>query len=100
MLQIFVAHRQASHKWPIPNICRLSVCVSQMADFFIFMTLKHFYFIKDSFFEEINDPTLLKNKEDGSGRPCFFAVEDIEGYYWMIPVSSEVDKLKEFIIKK
>ena len=32
--RICVAPRYASHKWPSKNMCRSSVCVSQMAEFF------------------------------------------------------------------
>lgn len=31
-----------------------------------------FYFIKDSFFDIIDDPELMKNKENGNKRPCYY----------------------------
>ena len=77
--QMFVAHRYASHKWPI---------------FLTFMILKHFYFISDIFYEDFPDPALMKNKEEGHGRPCFLAIQDDDGFYWMIPISSKVEKFK------
>ena len=97
---MFVAHRHASHKWPISNVCRSSACVSQMADFFDPMKANHFYFIKDSFFQDFTDPSLMQNKEDGHGRPCFFVVEDSDGLFWMIPISSKVEKYKQIYKKK
>ena len=76
---MFVAHRYASHKWPI---------------FLNPMILKHFYFISDIFYEDFPDPALMKNKEEGHGRPCFLAIQDDDGLYWMIPISSKVEKFK------
>ena len=32
----------------------------------------YFYFIKDKFFEVVNDKELMKNKESGSKRPCYY----------------------------
>ena len=32
----------------------------------------YFYFIKDEFFDVIDDPELMKNKENGIKRPCYF----------------------------
>ena len=34
-----------------------------------------FYFVKDDFFDIINDPELMKNKENGIKRPCYFCFE-------------------------
>ena len=31
-----------------------------------------FYFIKDTFFDIIDDPELMKNKENGNKRPCYY----------------------------
>ena len=61
---------------------------------------KHgFYIIKDSFFEYVKDPNLKGNK-DGN-RPhyyCFF--DDSTGLYWMIPLSSRVEKYRKIIKKR
>ena len=64
------------------------------------MESKHFYFIKDCYFEDIYDPALMKNKEDGHGRPCYFAIEDHDGLFWMIPISSKVEKYRVIYHKK
>ena len=64
------------------------------------MILKHFYFISDSFYKDFPDPALMKNKEDGHGRPCFLAIQDDEGLFWMIPISSKVEKFKRIYAYK
>lgn len=57
-------------------------------------------FIKDDFFELVNDPYLKKNYLS-SQRPHYFAVRDIEtSLIWMIPISSKVEKFKEIINSK
>lgn len=57
-----------------------------------------FYFIDEQFFIDFNDPLLMQNKETVFGekhkRPCFYAVEDSNGLFWMIPISSKVEKYK------
>ena len=44
----------------------------------------------------------MSNKEDGNYRPHFYAVQDKKNseLYWMIPISSQVEKYKEIIEKK
>lgn len=38
----------------------------------------------------------MKNKEDGHGRPCFYSLKDNKtGLYWLVPISSKVEKYKE-----
>ena len=64
------------------------------------MESKHFYFIKDSYFEDIHDSALMQNKEDGRGRPCFFAIQDKDGLFWMIPISSKVEKYHQILESK
>lgn len=60
------------------------------------MHLGHFYFLRDDYFVDFPDPYLMPNK-DGyrHNRPCFYAFEDVSSQiYWMIPVSSKVEKYK------
>lgn len=58
-----------------------------------------FYIIKDDFFAEVNDPYLKGNKEQN--RPHYYCFEDSEnGIYWMIPLSSRVDKYQHIIDKR
>lgn len=65
------------------------------------MIVKHFYCIKDEYFERFKDKNLKPNKGVGHGRPCFFAVEDAEtGLFWAVPVSSKVEKYKKIYCDK
>ncbi len=61
-----------------------------------------FYFIKDSFFDVIEDKELMQNKENGSKRPCYFCFRSKENneIIWFIPVSTKVDKYKKIYNKK
>ena len=62
----------------------------------------YFYFIKDEFFEKIEDKELMVNKENGHMRPCYYCFKDNRnnGLYWFIPVSSKIEKYKEIYNKK
>lgn len=59
------------------------------------------YFVKDEFYDRFKDCGLLENKEiingEQHGRPCYylfkFTKEDSD-IYWMIPISSKIDKYK------
>ena len=44
----------------------------------------------------------MGNKENGSYRPHFYAIQDKknQALYWMIPISSQVEKYKVIIEKK
>ena len=58
-----------------------------------------FYIIKDSFFEDMPDPYLKGNKE--GNRPHYYCFEDMNtGIYWVIPLSSRIDKYKRIMEKK
>lgn len=58
------------------------------------------FFIKDSFFNYVNDCYLKKNKED-TQRPHFYALQDQDtGLYWAIPCSSKIEKYKKIIADK
>ena len=58
-----------------------------------------FYIIKDKFFEDICDPYLKQNKS--GNRPHYYCFEDAgRGIYWMIPLSSRIDKYKKIMEKK
>ena len=60
------------------------------------------YHIKDSFFSDVSDSYLMGNKEDGNYRPHYYAIEDSgnKDIFWMIPISSKVEKYKKIIISK
>lgn len=54
----------------------------------------YFYHISDKFFLEVNEPSLMANKEDGNYRPHYLAIRDTLNteIFWMIPVSSKYTK--------
>ena len=63
------------------------------------MTEGLLYFIKDEFYEEFKDCGLLGNKEQINGqnhnRPCCYLFKyDNSEIYWMVPISSKVNKYK------
>lgn len=62
-----------------------------------------FYYIKDNYYQRFSMCSLMGNKERDEygkhGRPCFYCFQD-EGYYWMIPISSKVDKYKKLYQEK
>lgn len=57
-----------------------------------------FYIIKDSFFDKVNDSYLKGNKE--GNQPHYYCLEDSDGLYWMIPLSSRVEKYRKIMDKK
>lgn len=58
------------------------------------------YKIKDEFFDKFNDPKLSYNK--GGRRPFFYCIKDVENedIYWVVPMTSQVVKLKNILIRK
>ena len=62
----------------------------------------YFYFIKDSFFDIIDDPELMKNKENGNKRPCYYCIKSkkYDNIIWFIPVSTKIDKYKRIYDSK
>ncbi len=60
------------------------------------------YHIKDEFFNMVQDNYLMSNKENGNYRPHFYAIQDKNNasLYWMIPISSQIEKYKNIIEKK
>ena len=61
-----------------------------------------FYFIKDSFFDVIDDPELMQNKENGNKRPCYYCFKSKEynNIICFIPVSTKVDKYQKIYDNK
>lgn len=58
-----------------------------------------FYILKDKFFEDMPDLYLKGNK--AGNRPHYYCFEDTTlGIYWMIPLSSRVDKYKRIAENK
>ena len=61
-----------------------------------------FYFIKDDFFEIVNDKELMRNKESGRKRPYYYCFKSKENdrIIWFIPVSTKIDKYKKIYDNK
>lgn len=67
--------------------------------------LGYLYFIKQSFFDLVQDATLPINKPDDQngkhGRPVFCAIKlDGEDFYWVIPFSHQIEKYQKIYDKK
>lgn len=63
------------------------------------MNLKpgHLYFVKNEFFDFVNDPHLMKNYPQ-TKRPHYYAITDRKtGLFWLIPCSSRVEKYERII---
>ena len=60
------------------------------------------YHIKDHFFSDVSDSSLMSNKENGNYRPNYYAIEDSKNkdIFWMIPISSKVEKYKKIVSSK
>ncbi len=60
------------------------------------------YHIKNEFFDMVQDKYLMSNKENSNYRPHFYAIQDKknQALYWMIPISSQVEKYKTITEKK
>lgn len=58
-----------------------------------------FYIIKDKFFEDMEEPYLMGNKL--GSRPHYYCFKDSEcDIYWMIPLSSRVEKYRQIIQRR
>lgn len=62
-----------------------------------------FYYIKDEYYDKFKNCNLMGNKEDDEtgkhGRPCYYCFEQ-NGFYWMIPISSQIDKFQRLYNEK
>ena len=62
-----------------------------------YMKKTGFYIIKDSFFDDMDEPYLKGNKK--GNRHYYYCFEDAtSGLYWMIPLSSRIDKYKKIVL--
>lgn len=64
------------------------------------MEIGHFYYIKDQYFLDFPDSSLMQSKDaDANGlhsRPCYLCFADEENdIFWFIPISSRVEKYKK-----
>lgn len=63
------------------------------------MVEQGFYIISDTFYQNFPDIYLKGNKKEH--RPHCFAIPDKEnGIYWMIPMSSRIEKYRQIIAKR
>jgi hypothetical protein len=67
--------------------------------------LGNFYFIENQYFLDFPDENLMSNKELIKGvehnRPSFYCIIDpLNGLYWLIPISSQVEKYQKEYDKK
>lgn len=64
------------------------------------MVINGFYILKDEYFEIMQDPN-LKNNKDGN-RPFYYCLQDNNNkdLFWMVPLSSRVEKFRTIIEKK
>jgi len=53
------------------------------------------YIIDDKFFVDFPNERYMQNK--GEARPHYYAIQDNDGVYWMIPLSSKVEKYRQKI---
>ena len=62
----------------------------------------YFYHVSDRYFAEMDEPTLMSNKENGGYRPHYLAVKDSRNpaIFWMIPVSSRFEKFSAIYQKQ
>ena len=63
------------------------------------MKASGFYIIKEQFFTDMSDPFLKGNKQGNRPHSSCFQ-DEREGIYWMIPLSSKVEKFQRIIHKK
>lgn len=62
-----------------------------------------FYYIKDEYYNKFENCNLMGNKESDEfgnhNRPCYYCFEQAN-YYWMIPISSRVEKFQKIYNEK
>ncbi|MBQ2238426.1 MAG: hypothetical protein II321_03210 [Lachnospiraceae bacterium] len=67
------------------------------------MVTGNFYYINNDYYEKFQHCGLMGNKDEDEfgkhGRPCFYCFEQ-DGFYWMIPISSRIDKYKKLYTEK
>lgn len=63
-----------------------------------FMVANGFYILKNDFFKKIDDPFLKDNKDEK--RPFYYCIKHVykgTQLYWMIPLSSRIEKYRRII---
>lgn len=61
-----------------------------------------FYFLRDDFFEKMQDKNLSNNKDNGNKRSCYFCFRDKKNnkLIWFVPISSKVSKYQKIYQEK
>lgn len=63
------------------------------------MNTGHFYFLKPEYFTDYPNSKLMNNRrevdEQEHKRPCFYAFTENDIIFWLIPISSKVDKFEK-----
>lgn len=61
-----------------------------------------FYFVSDDFFEEFKCYDIIRNKETGTKRPCYFCFRDKKNsdILWFVPISTRYEKYKKLYDSK
>ena len=61
-----------------------------------------FLLYKGFFFDIMDDPELMKNKENGNKRPCYYCFkrEKYDDIIWLVPVRTKVKKYQKIYNKK
>ena len=67
------------------------------------MITGNFYYLKDDYYDKFSSCGLMGNKEEDlygkHGRPCFYCFKQ-KDFYWMIPISSKIEKYKKLYEEK
>lgn len=83
-----------------------NICPAFQQGFFVReckMETGYFYYITDEYYNKFANCALMGNKESDisgkHGRPCYYCFE-YNGLYWMIPISSRVEKYQKLYDQK
>lgn len=61
----------------------------------------YFYFLSDDYYDKFNTDGKLMTNKGSNLRPCFYAFKERDSeLYWMIPISSKVEKYRGIYEKK
>ncbi len=59
------------------------------------------YHISNEYFELVNDPYLMQNKENGNLRPTYFCMkDDLTSLLWVVPMSTRIEKYQAIANKQ
>lgn len=62
------------------------------------MNIGYFYFIKPSYFTDFANSNIMSNRDETDEqqhkRPCFYAFTSDNHIFWLVPISSKVDKFE------